>query len=226
MNRNLIINLICKNFAKKIKNLSNRRFDKYQYTPEQFNPNLSRYALNSKHELKFSDLNDDRNKIPKYLSNDGKSVKEKQKYLVSGKKLRPGKRMVLPKLFPSSKKPLEDSKNKKTIKEANTQLVPLSNNIEIKNNNTSIARYDENYIMKEKSKRRTEIIHMKKLRKNERTRTFNTENLLDFQKEERLSKRMSRLGICSRRQADNLIRLGMIKVKFNLFIGGWHRCGK
>ena len=120
--------------------------------------------------------------------------------------------MTLPKLFPSHRKPLETSENKKKLKEESTHLVPLSQNIEIKSNQSSITRYDENYITQEKSKRRNEIIHLKQQRKTERTRTFNTDNLLDFQKEERLSKRMSRLGVCSRRQADNLIRLGMVKV--------------
>ena len=34
----------------------------------------------------------------------------------------------------------------------------------------------------------------------------------EFAKTERLSKRLSRLGICSRRQAERLIKQGMIKV--------------
>jgi hypothetical protein len=213
----LFYKVICKTFSKQIKN-TNKRFEKYQYTFENFNPNLSRYALNSKDELKFSDLNTNRNKIPKYLTNDGKSLKEKEKYLISGKKLRPGKKMKVPKLlFKSGRVPLdEEPKKNKKLKEAYTQLVPLSQNIEMKANKTSIARYDENYIMQEKLKRRSEISKLKQLKREERQKVFNTENLIDFAKEERLSKRLSRLGVCSRRQAEKFIGLGMVKVDGNV----------
>lgn len=214
----LYLKIVYKTFSKKIKNI-NKRFENFQYTYENFNPNMSRYALNSKDELKFSDLNSNRNKIPKYLTNDGKSQKEKEKYLISGKRLRSGKKMKVPKLFSSSKEPLEETKPIKNLKEANTQLVPLSNNIQLQTNQTSITRYDENYINQEKLKRKNEVIKLKTLRREERNRVFNTENLIDFQNEERLSKRLTRLGVCSRRQAEKLINLGMVKVDGNVVDG-------
>lgn len=37
-------------------------------------------------------------------------------------------------------------------------------------------------------------------------------NIADFNKTERLSKRLARMGVCSRRQAERLISLNMVKV--------------
>ena len=37
-------------------------------------------------------------------------------------------------------------------------------------------------------------------------------NIEEFKKEERLTKRLARMGVCSRRMAEKLIEKGMVKV--------------
>ena len=83
----------------------------------------------------------------------------------------------------------------------------------LNNSEWSTNRNNIEYVKLEKQKLGFELNQQKQLIETKKKEYFNTE-LFDkeFNNDERLSKRLSKLGVCSRRQAEKLIEKGMVKV--------------
>jgi hypothetical protein len=212
---------IFKSFARKFP----KKNDNFAYKIERFKPNDSKYSMSKiSEEIVIEGIDPDLNKnvednsyekptIPEYLKRERRSAStndySKIKDNVSDKGLTSGKKMTLPhpktqyKLTMDERRKLRQQRDEE---QAKTELKQLQNN------DTTVNRNDLKYIEYQKQLFSRQLSLVKKETNKERRRLFNTENLIDFQTPERLSKRMARLGIASRRQADKLIELGMVKV--------------
>jgi len=176
---------------------------------EEFHPQKSKYSLN------YASLANENTK-PTYLKEKkpkSQTNKSKMKKLISGKRLSG----ILPKQeykILKSKERREKSKlnHEKEVEEKALALTTLNNRILHGPQTTAIDRSDMNYIGIEKKRIKNSIEKLRSAKLSNKRKLFNTENLDDFKNEERLSKRLSRLGVCSRRQAERLIGLGMVKV--------------
>ena len=193
---------------------NSKKSEKFEF--DNFNTNHSKYSLNY-----TSPVNEETK--PSYLiekthsstntSNNSNKRFGKEKKLIAGKRMGG----ILPKQDykvlknqerrETSKLEYEKDKEKKQL-----ALTTLNNRLLTGPPTTSIDRNDQNYIAIEKKRIKNSIEKLKSAKLINKRKLFNTENLDDFKNEERLSKRMSRLGVCSRRQAERMIGLGMVKV--------------
>jgi len=194
------------------------------YKIEQFHKSASKYSLKI-NEDEISKLNQGK---PDFLNEENQNNKIKVEiggYKNKGGKeserkieklLQPGKKMVLKKKVQQKKLSKEEKRELKIrrIKEEKekARLMTKEEKKLIANQETAIDRYDQNYWAIEKKKLSQEIQEVKKTRLIESRKLFNSEDLPKFIDTERLSKRLARLGVASRRQAEKLINNGMIKV--------------
>ena len=174
----------------------------YKYKIDHFNPKQSKYALQAEYQVPAN--------IPKYLEN-YKDIEKKEssdsnyskiRDNIRRKDLKPGKRMKLPKPI-RNKKPSKEEKLllKEEKEKENIRLLP----------STTVDRNDPKYISQQKEIISSQLSIYKRQALANR-RKINTENLLDLSIPEKLSKRIATLGVTSRKQADKLIKLGLIKV--------------
>jgi hypothetical protein len=205
-----------------------QRPDKYKYKIENFNTKASKYSIDSQNfdKLNFSSESNEETFIPPYLESDYpkhtfkkklKGEEEQEEYHpgISMKSLKPGKRLVMPKK-PFQKKPTKEERHeirKQLRLEENINFLKLAKEERklIDNNESALQRTDEKYQYIVQQKYKEELERMRQA-KREIKATFNSDSLTEFAKEERLSKRLSRLGVTSRRHAEKLISSGMIKV--------------
>lgn len=204
-----------------------------------FNPQLSKYKLDP--ELSQEQIKETKNSIPGYLkkefnntlqtkpildkfsfasdkfkTSENKSRKE-EKYLK--KQLQPGKKTKIEKT-PFQKKPkkqvlLKEKRERKNVnfEQRKYELLSKSDKLLLNNTDWSINRNNLEYIGIERKKISNELVLAKTKRKEVTNRVFNPEDFeKEFSIEERLSKRLSKMGVCSRRHAEKMISLGLIKV--------------
>jgi hypothetical protein len=210
--KNCFQTILSKSFVKN----KNIRPENYKYKIEDFNPKQSKYSINKNIEIK------PQGEVPKFLEKDEfikKQIIEQDsepKRGISLKGLKSGKRLVI------IKKPFQRKMTKEQLK-LNKEKLELETKIKekqltkeerllLENKEHSLMRHEGSFIEKENMKYRKEIKEMRQKRIEDKSRIFNTESLANFEKEERLSKRLARLGVTSRRQAEKLIEKGMIKI--------------
>jgi len=141
---------------------------------------------------------------------DKESKKKGEKLLKAGKKMTLQKKTRQLQLSKADKQELRQRRIKE--EKEKTRLMTKEEKKLIANKETAVDRFDPNYWAVEKKKLSQEIQEIKKERRIEAQRIFNPEDLIKFQESERLSKRLARLGVASRRQAEKLINSGMIRV--------------
>lgn len=178
----------------------------HQNQTNTFSKQQSKYLYNP--DLSQQDIQNKQEEIPKYLIH--KSNKE------SSVKLKAGKRM------PIFKKPFQRKPTKSVIlKERHLRreidfrqrTFPLLSQDEKKllqhNTDLSIDRHYREFIGLEKQRIKQNL--QAEISKQRSIKYFPLESLAEAN-EERLSKRLSSLGVCSRREAEKLILKGLIKV--------------
>ena len=203
---NLIYKYINFSFARNLK----RRDINYEYKIEKFTPKDSKYSIKSNENINIEGVEAE-TQIPGYLTKDINTESNnfsKIKDNIVPRHLKPGKQMSLPhKVVQLKPNKEERAKIRKEQQEIQSKLED-----EKLNNENSVDRFNPKYISRQKELISRQLQTIKRDTILERRRLFNTENLVDFKEPERLSKRLARLGVTSRRQADRLIELGMVKV--------------
>lgn len=210
--KNCFQTILSKNFVKN----KNIRPEEYKYKIEEFNPKQSKYSINKNHEIR------PQGEMPKFLEKEElikkQNIEEESsqpKRGISLKGLKSGKRLTIIKKPFQKKMTKEQLKLNKEKLELETKLkdkqISKEERLLIENKEHALMRHEGNFIEQENLKYKNEIKEMRQKRV-EMNRIFNTESLANFQKEERLSKRLARLGVTSRRQAEKLIESGMIKI--------------
>jgi ribosomal protein S4 len=204
----------------------------FKYKIEEFNPKSSKYSLKNSEKIVEQPNQEEESpgvKIPKYLeieeynrmNNNGEEQSEdgQPRRGISLKGLKSGKRLTVIKPAFQKKMTLkEKGENKRQLlleaeqKEKEIKKLPREERKLLENNETSLVRHEEKYIAAESLKYKQELMQIRKDKISEKKRIFNTENLVQFKQEERLSKRLARLGVTSRRQAEKMIEKGMIKI--------------
>lgn len=202
----------------------------FKYKIEEFNPKSSKYSLKNAEKILEQPNQEQESpgvKIPKYLeieefnrnNNEEQSGDSPPRRGISLKGLKSGKRLTVIKPAFQKKMTLkEKAENKKQLlleseqKEKELKKLPLEERMLLENNETSLVRHQDKYIEAENIKYKQELMKIRKDKIAENKRVFNTENLVHFKQEERLSKRLARLGVTSRRQAEKMIEKGMIKI--------------
>jgi ribosomal protein S4 len=210
------------------KNKSNSsRLDEFTYKINEFVPSNSKYSISDKTQPdhnetspavrvpKYIENNDYYNKFLKSSKQDEDSTNPKTKGIIPVKFLKPGRKSKIPiKSFQKKmnkedrlqhRKELEKREERKNISYDDRKL--------LKNEDTAISRNDIKYVADEKKRLKEIVSKIREEKSLERRKFFNTENLSDFDKEERLSKRLARLGVSSRRQAERMIKTGMVKIE-------------
>ena len=179
--------------------------------PKYIEENQDFFKNKKDEKIERNPFNPDDNKDKSNNENNEKKIT----HLISADKLKSGQKSTIYKK-PFQRKFTKEERvaNRKNIYEANRQkLIENKETRELlENDETSILRQDLKYIQSEKTRLKTELTKIRQQKSIERRRIYNTENLVDFEASERLSKRIARLGIASRRQAEKLIQAGMIKV--------------
>lgn len=216
----------------------NKPTEEFTYKLDDFNMSSSKYSLNKeeqKYGVEVPQYLRDPEKFNKKMENgieiDMATMQEKREEseqsprrggLINPKKLKSGKKVAIIKpefqrkltkqarLERHKQLLLEESKQEKNMK--SNKFIAKEERKLIENNEKALDRFDDKYKALEKQKIRNEIVQIRKERATERRRIFNPENLIYFNNEERLSKRIARLGVTSRRQAEKMIKQGMIKV--------------
>ena len=184
-----------------------------------FNKSTSKYKLNS--EYTQEEIVNTQNSIPPFLKkqfnntayNDGQTIlKNTINYRKVIKPLKSGKRLILKKKE-FTKKPKKEHiiKEKREQRNAlfeqkNWSLLSKEDKKSLRNNNWSINRHSKEFIQIEKERMKNELAQIKK---EKRVKVIEKE---DFEETERLSKRLARMGITSRRYAETLIQKGVVKV--------------
>ena len=127
------------------------------------------------------------------------------------------------------KKPITENKNifnsralrrneQKSLKTGKLTILPkpskkvLTEHPELMKTNETVDRDNMRYITDQRANNKQHIIDLFKRNKERKQNALNAETLVEFEQPERLAKRMSKLGICSRRQAERLINANMVKV--------------
>jgi hypothetical protein len=214
ININKLYKFISREFARNYKN------DSQPFRIERFKPNDSKYSIKSQNDNLviegFEPVNEDTGtNIPEYLNKDPKSKEDnsfaKLKNNIVERNLKPGKKMTLPKKVIQFK-PKKEERIKMRKEQQAMEAEKEKKLIEGMNNETSVDRNNLKYVALQKQLISRQLSTIKRETIRERKKLFNTENLIDFKTPERLSKRLARLGITSRHQAEKLIELGMVKV--------------
>lgn len=187
-----------------------------------FNRETSKYKYDE--NLTAAEIEQKKQSIPQYLLNNATSDVESYKNReVSNKKtskpLVSGKRMLLArKEFqrkPKKEFLIKEKREAKNLEfeQKKYKLLSKSDKALMKNNRWSINRHNINFVSLEKQKMKLELQETKALKQIEDKSLFNTELIeSDFYKDERLAKRLAKMGVCSRRYAEKLIEKGMVKV--------------
>jgi hypothetical protein len=204
-----ILKLIKFGFARKIPNDPSR----FSFKIERFKPTESKYTINSNEQVTLEGT-DPETHIPAYLQKDKANQEDNNfsriKNNIVPRHLKPGKKLILPHKKVQFK-PNKEERAKMRKEQREIQLKLDEEKFKL-NNENSVDRNDQKYIAKQRELITRQLKTIKRDTMLERRRIFNTENLIDFKTPERLSKRLARLGVTSRRQADKLIELGMIKI--------------
>jgi hypothetical protein len=136
------------------------------------------------------------------------------------KVLTAGKKMVLEKKTKQRPLSLIERRelNKRRIQEEKDKLRNMTKQEKklLQNNESSVVRYDPNYYLEQRKKVSNEIQEIKRKREEEYSKYFNLEDVPKFNQTERLSKRLARLGVSSRRQVEKMIASGLILVDGNV----------
>jgi hypothetical protein len=225
LNTNNLFNTVFKGFARNVKNNTN-----FTYKIQKFIPNDSKYSIksiNTEITIEGVNPNDISNEIenetvapsmPQYLTRQPRHKKKEDNNFSSisdniiKKQLVSGKKMVLPRkktIFKPSKEERLKQRQERQFEEEEKEKKEL---MKRQNNDTAVDRNDQKYIAQQKQLISRQLTTIKRETMMERRKLFNSENLIDFETPERLSKRLARLGITSRKQAEKLIKLGMVKV--------------
>lgn len=215
-----------KNLNKSLKREENIK--DFNYKIQNFHPASSKYTLRNEPE-EISKISEGK---PNFLSEDKNSnkikvdiggykhsnSKESQKHVK--RLLTPGKMMTLQKKVLQKKLSLQEKRElRKRLRIEEHEKIKSQAKMKLReerklidNKETSIDRYDPNYWIAERKKISTQLQQIRQEKSIEMKKFFNIEDLSKFKESERLSKRLARLGITSRRQAEKLISNGMIKV--------------
>jgi hypothetical protein len=229
--------IIRKNFARNIlKSFKSNTNENIPY----FNKRLSKYKLDE--SITKEQIIQTKQMIPKYLSKEfnntlsvnsisdsntvysannfktSNNIKSKNKKIIK-RKLQAGKRLVVAKKV-FQKKPKKETLIKETRDRRNSEFeqrkfafLSKSDKKLLLNKDWSINRHNLEFVDLEKKKLKNELQVFKKDKKISVNKYFNTEDFEDkFNQEERLSKRLAKIGFCSRNYAEKLIELGLVKV--------------
>jgi hypothetical protein len=221
-----LTNTFKRHFKTKTPYRGNKKHSKpenYSYKIEEFNPQGSKYSMSHVKSNSLNPNTESSNKeVPRYLENDDRIQdrnEEGETRGISLKGLKSGKRMkIIPKQIQKKMTKDERRENTKNLrleaakKERERLKLPMEERKLLENDEKAATRYDPGYVVESRNKLLAELAQIKKERRQQRTNTFNTESLIDFMKEERLSKRLARLGITSRKQAEKMIETGMVKI--------------
>ncbi len=224
-NKSSEMNNVARNqFSKISRNTKKENDIDYIYKIDHFPNSSSKYSLKKdedeiskieKGKPNFLDENQNNNKIKIDIGGyqyKGDSVSKKK----AAKLLQPGRKMTLKKVVRQKKLSLKEKqelKNRRLKEEKEKMRLMTKDEKKLTaNEETALNRFDPTYFTLEKKKLSQEIQEIKTKRLVESRRLFNTEDLPKFEEYERLSKRLARLGVSSRRQAEKLISNGMIKI--------------
>ena len=220
-----IMNSSIKTFARQV-----YKADIHKPVLGSFNKDTSIYKYNE--VITEEEIKNRQKSVPKYLVQGDTTGTLKEKYKVStnsnlGKSekkiieraLKPGKKMVLAKpefqRKPKKEVLIKEKRERRNIEfeMKNYKLLSKEDRRFLNNSEWSTNRNNIEYVKLEKQKLGFELNQQKQLIETKKKEYFNTE-LFDkeFNNDERLSKRLSKLGVCSRRQAEKLIEKGMVKV--------------
>jgi ribosomal protein S4 len=207
-------------------NKGSNNLENFTYKIDEFIPSKSKYSLSEKTQPeqdqssptirvpKYIENNDYYNKFVKGSKNEESSTDSKTKGIIPLKYLKPGRKSTIPiKSFQKKMNKEDRLKHRmELVKREERKKVSYEEKKLLQNQETAISRMDLNYISEEKQKIKDLVNKIRQEKSIEKKRIFNTENLRDFEKEERLSKRLARLGVSSRRQAERMIKTGMVKI--------------
>lgn len=195
-----------------------------------FNKDQSIYKYNE--NMTHKEVIQKQQSIPSYLTRgdtsgflkEGNKVKSssnlgKKEESLLKKKLKPGKKMKVASLkFQSKPKKnvlIKAKREKRNIEyeQKRWKLLSKEDRKLLLNNDWSVNRHNINYVQIEKERLAEKIKEEKSLIKKNKEEFYNIETFeTEFNKPERLSKRLARLGVCSRRHAERIIDKGIIKV--------------
>jgi len=195
-----------------------------------FNKDQSIYKYNE--NLTQKEIIQKKQSIPSYLTRGDTTgfLKEEHKVKSSNKlgkkeesllkrKLKPGKKMNVTslKFQPKPKKEVlvKAKRERRNIEyeQKRYKLLSKEDRKLLVNNDWSVNRHNLNYVQIEKERLGESIQEEKSLIKKNKNEFFNIETFeSEYSKPERLSKRLARLGVCSRRHAERIIDKGIIKV--------------
>eukprot|EP00347_Sterkiella_histriomuscorum_P006198 403353687 len=186
---------------------------------EMLDPKKSKYGLSR--EEKNQKLQENRQKAPDYLRNDQMYKDFTKKDYEMENPIEIKERVKEQKMLEESKRPSSTDKlgfqpKPKKSTQKQISMDPIAKKVAISEHERRLQtfdRFNEEFVtayISEKSQKKIRVIN--KENESPLDNFVNVSNIDEFQKPERVSKRLARMGICSRRTAEKLIDQRMVKV--------------
>lgn len=198
------------NFAKKLPYTA-KKVMQYQYSVQDFNPQSSKYSLQNEKIRREQPSN-----IPNFMKERTKQFRLdlNKKPMTSGKKLNMKKKTFQRRLPKEERQKLKIERIKQQrLKELTEKhrLDPVER--KLLGSSTELTRFSPEVAKRQRTELKKELNEKFDLIKDERKKYYNVDTIKEFQDTERLSKRLARFGVTSRRQAEKIIKKGLVKVK-------------